>query len=504
VSAAVVETRAAKATLAAGLSMGLSVALQLVSVPLCLRFWGEETYGLWLALLALATLVRTPDFGFTAYVANEINLLYHGDLRELRRTLASALWGAWVLAGLELAAAALIVASGALAGLLGIPEEVARQGRAGLAFGILLFGFVAVGPYLGVVHKLLVPAGMLHQSTWWFMGLQIAQTAALVVAAVLGLNVTEAAILFAVCLALIQGASALYVARKLPQFLPWWRGPSRERAQRDLLRSTVMSGALLLTQAGTHGAVMVVSAGLGAAAVPAFTTLRTLTSLWTTLVNVLTAPLLPDVVRYHAQREPKKLVAMLEAHWLVANCLVNLSILVALPFVAPVYHAWTRGLIALDPALLWLLLLSVVVGTPGSLILVYLQGINDLRAVTALYAARGLVPLAVGAALLPSWGLAGLGVGIVLGELLGPVVVGGLYLRQKLRGSGAVPRWQPVALGTLATAGFLILQLVGGPRMGVFYITSLFVVLSSVGWGWIAISPEVRVRVLRLLRIRSL
>lgn len=500
-SAAVLETRAAKATLAAGLSMGLSVALQLVSVPVCLRYWGEETYGLWLALLALATLVRTLDFGFIAYVGNELNLQYHGDEQQLRTTLASGLWGALALGILELLAGALILASGALARLLGIPEEVAQHGRAALAFGILLFGFVSTGPSFGIVHKLLVPAGMLHQATWWFMGLQIAQTASLVAAAALGLTLGEAAVLFAVCLALIQGASALYVARKLPQFVPWWRRPSRVRAVRDLVRSTAMSGALLLTQAGTNGIVMVVSAGLGAAAVPAFTTVRTLTSLWTTLTNVLTAPLLPDVVRYHAQGEPRKLVAMLEAHWLVANCLVNLSILVCLPFLDLVYRTWTNGLVALDPGLLCIMLLVVVVGTPGSLIVVYLTGINHLRAVTALYAVRGLVPLAVGFALLPSLGLIGVGLGLAAGELLGPVLVGAWYLQLELRRSGGAgsPRWQPAAVGSALASGFLVLTWLRGPHFGVAYSAALVGVIGSVAWGWHAISAEVRARVLRLI-----
>jgi O-antigen/teichoic acid export membrane protein len=504
-SAPVMEARAAKATLAAGLSMGLSIALQLLSVPVCLRFWGEETYGLWLALLALATIVRTLDFGFTAYVGNELNLQYHRDLPQLRRTLSSALMGAWALIAVELLAGALIIASGSLANLLGLPEEVAQHGRAGLVFAILLFGFVVTGPLFGVVHKLLIPAGMLHQSTWWFMGLQITQTGSLVVSAFLGFSLVEAAALFSVSLALIQAASALYVARKLPQLLPWWKHPSRPQAFRDLARSTLMSGALLLTQAGTNGVVMVISAGLGAAVVPLFTTVRTLTSLWTTLTNVLTAPLLPDVVRYHAQSEPKKLLALLEGHWLLSNGLVNLSILVSFPFLDFAYRTWTRGLVELDPRLLAVMLLAIVVGTPGSLVVVYLTGINDLRAVSVLYAVRGLVPLAVGFSLLGPLGLVGLGIGIALGELLGPVVVGAGYLRQALRrtGSDAVPRWQPMALGTASAAGFLALQVAHGPSLGVVYITSLFGVLSSLAWGWAVTSPEVRVRVLRLIRLRS-
>ncbi len=504
-SAQVVETRAAKVAVASGLSMGLSMVLQLVSVPVCLRFWGKETYGLWLALLALANLVRTLESGFTAYVGNELNLQYHRDQQELRRTMASAVWGAVVVAALELLGGALIVFSGALADLLGVPEEVAREARAGLAFAVLLIGFAATAPYLGVVNRLLVPAGMLHQATWWFMGLQIMQSVSLVGAAALECSLTEAAVLFAAALTAIHLASAIYIARKLPGFFPWWKRPSRTHGFRDLFRSTVMTGANLLMQAGTNGVVMVVSGGLGAAAVPAFTTVRTLASLWTTLGNVLTTPLLPEVVRYHAQNDAKKLVAALEAHWLIANCLVNLSILACLPFFDDLYRIWTGGRVLLEPALLRALLLAVVVGTPGALIVQYLVGINDLRALTAIHAVRGLVPLAAGIALLPSLGVVGIGVGVVLGELLGPVLLGGLYFRRQLHRAERVetPSWQPIAMGTSIAAAFLVAQMIRTPHFGPAYGAALVGVAATVVWGWRGMSAEVRDRALRLLRLRS-
>lgn len=502
---AVVETRAAKVAVASGLSMALSIVLQIVSVPVCLHFWGEETYGLWLALLALANMVRTLESGFNAYAGNELNLLFHVDTAALQRTLGSAVWGALIVAAIELLAGAAIVATGTLAPLLGIPDEAARQGRAGLALGVMLLGFVSTGPYLGVVNRLLIPAGMMHQGTWWFMALQITQTASLVVAAALRLSLIEAALFFSFAQAAVHIASAVYIARKLPAFFPWWKHGSWTKGVHDLMRSTAMFGANLLTQTGTNGVVMLVSSGLGAAAVPAFTTVRTLANLWTQLGNVLLSPLLPEVVRYHALGDARKLVAGLEAHWLIASCAVNVSILACLPFIDDAYRAWTGGRIDLDPTLLAMLLLAVVVASPASLIALYLNGINDLRAVTVLYAVRGLVPLGVGLALLPSLGLAGVGVGIVLGEILGPVLAGGLHFRKQLRqlGSSAVPRWQPAALGTSSVAALLVWQAISGSIPAVAYAAASLGVLASLVWGWRGISPEVRERVLRLLRRRG-
>lgn len=502
-SSAPVETRAAKVAFASGLSVVLSIALQLLSVPICLRFWGNETYGLWLAIFAVFSVIRTLDSGFGGYVGNEINLLYHKDQVALRKTLASGLAGAVVLGAIQVVAAALIVASGSLAELSGAAPEAARNAQADLALCVLVFAWVPAGTWISVVHRLLVPAGMLHQSTWWLMGFQITQAAALVAAAALRLEISETALLFSVAHLVFYLASAVYVARVLPEYFPWWRQPSWMLGLRHLYRSTVVIGAAFLTQVSSSGLVMLISSRLGAAAVPDFTTVRTVANLWTMLGSVLIAPLIPEIVRYHAQRDPRKLGAALEANWLIANCAVNLSVLACFPFLDEFYRFWTGGRVVLDDSLLCYLLLSVVVSMPAALITSYLVSVNELRAVTGIFAARSLVPLAAGVALMPSLALAGVGIAVVLGEIAGPIALGLPYFRRQLRDLGAVgpiAAWQPMAAGSSAVAIFLLARAIGTAHLEVVYVLSLACVVSSALWGWRRVGVDVRERAIGLLR----
>jgi membrane associated rhomboid family serine protease len=101
--------------------------------------------------------------------------------------------------------------------------------------------------------------------------------------------------------------------------------------------------------------------------------------------------------------------------------------------------------------------------------------------------------------------MVGVGVGIALGEFLGPVLVGGSYLARQLRRSTDVvaPRWQPTALGTSIVVAFLVLQAGRGFHIGLAYAVALLGVVASVVWGWRGISTEVRDRALRLLRQRN-
>src|SRR5262249_28314918 len=157
---------------------------------------------------------------------------------------------------------------------------------------------------------------------------------------------------------------------------------------------------------------------------------------------------LPETVRYHALREGRKLIAALEAHWLIANCTVNLAVLALFPLFGELYRYWTAGRVGLDQALLSYMLLSVVIANPVGLITNYLIGISARGAVPATLAARGLAPPPPAAVLLPRLGLAGVGIAVVLGELIGSIGLALPFFRRQIRNLDSVPpvpAWRPVA-----------------------------------------------------------
>jgi hypothetical protein len=65
-----IEHRSVRISLVNGLSTVLTLVFQLISVPICLKYWGKESYGSWLALFSAFMLIRSLDGGFTAYVGN--------------------------------------------------------------------------------------------------------------------------------------------------------------------------------------------------------------------------------------------------------------------------------------------------------------------------------------------------------------------------------------------------------------------------------------------------
>lgn len=502
-----IEHRAAKVSLVTGLSTCLSVGFQLVSVPICLKYWGRETYGNWLALFAAFMLVRSLELGFVSYVGNELNAHFHKNQNALREHLASSISGLAVICALQLSIGVAALFSDHIGSLVGITPGPAPDHRSGLALLVLIGTWVLTGSYLGIVHRLLIPTGMMYQAAWWALGVQVSQFGGIMLAAAAHLDMLQTSLLFAFLQSSIYVASAVYIRHKLPEYYPWWRGGRSKTGIQDLGRSLFLTASNLIQQGATNGAVILVSALSGPAAVPVFTTARTLANLWTNVTNVLTTPLLPEVVRYHATGDGKKIVSMSEAYWVLVGTVVNLGVLITYPFIKPLYGYWTAHTVILDRSLLCLLIASVVVMNVGGLISLYLNGINSLRVVLAASVIRGLLSLVLGGFLFRHFGLAGFGMGILCGEVLALLVMGRHFVRGELVRQGvglSLHSLAPITLSSLSVLLFLMSDGVGLAFARYLYPVALLGVTASALWGWRGLEHGVRTRLVRMIGNRLL
>lgn len=497
-----IEHRAARVSLVTGLSTLLSVVLQLISVPICLKYWGKETYGSWLALYAAFMLLRSLDTGFVSYVGNKLNYLIHQDQNALREHLASALAGIAVIGGLQLSIGVAAIFSDSIVLVLGVISDSATDHRSSLALLVLIGTWALTGSYLGIVHRLLIPAGMMYQAAWWSMGFQVSQFTGIILAAMLYFDMLQTSLLFAFLQFSIYLASAVYIRRKLPAYYPWWRGGQPRTGIKDLGRSMWLTASNLIQQGSTNGTVILVSALSGPAAVPVFTTVRTLANLWTNVTNVLTTPLLPEVVRYHATGEGQKLVTISEAYWVLVGSAVNLGVLITYPLIEPMYGYWTAHTVALDKSLFCLFLASVVVANIGGLITIYLNGINSLRVVLASSVIRGILSLGAGGFLFYHFGLAGFGMGILGGELLALLVMGYYFAQRELsRQSVGLPlrSLAPITVSTASVLLFLMSEGFGFSIAQYLYPVALLGVAAAALWGWRGLEHGVRTRLVSMI-----
>lgn len=495
-----VEHRAAGVSLVTGLSSVLSIGFQLISVPVCLHFWGTEKYGAWLAVFTASMIFRTVDGGFINFVGNRLNLLYHTDRSGLCRVLASSVIGVAILGIVQLGLVLAAVSADGLGWLLGESGEAAIQ-RGPAALVILVAVWVLSGSYLGIVHRLLIPAGLMYQAAWWSTGYQAALFVAVIVAAVARLDLMEASLLVATIQAAVYFASAVYIRRRLPEFFPWWKHPEWRIGLADLGGSSVFMLSGVFQQAATSGVVLLLSAKLGAGALPAFTTVRTMANLWNNVTVTFTSPLLPDVIRYHATQQADKLLTLMQAHAWLLGTVVNIGVVLTYPFLVVAYGYWTGGNLLLDTSLLAALLGAVVLANAGALMNLYLSGINLARAVLLLAFLRAVLTLGVGWVAV-DFGLSGVGLGIFTAEFVCLLLVVAGFFPGAMRRLSGERRW-PRLLWTGVSLGCVLLFLTAtvaenGLPQTAFVLSVVGMAIAS--WqGWRQLDVEVRGRLLLLL-----
>lgn len=500
-----IEHRAAKISFVTGLSTLLSIGFQLISVPICLKYWGKEIYGSWLALYAAFMLVRSLDTGFVSYVGNKLNYLYHQDRIALREHLASSSTGIIVIGALQLSIGLAAFFLKGVSVWFGVSSDPAGIHRSGLALLVLIGTWSLFGPFMGILSRLLIPAGLMYQLAWWSMGFQVSQFIGIILAAMLQFDMLHTGMLFAFLQASIFLACVVYIRRKLPDFYPWWRGGRPRTGIRDLGRSMWLTASNLIQQGSINGTVILVSALSGPAAVSVFTTVRTLANLWTNVTSVLTTPLLPDIVRYHANGEGRKLAVLNEAYWVLVGSAVNLGVLITYPFIGPMYGYWTTHTVALDKSLLCLLLAGVIIANVGGLISLYLNGINSLRIVLAASAVRGILSLAGGGILFPHYGLAGFGLGILGGELLALLVMSYHFVKRELSLRGVrmpLRSLAPIMVSTASVLLFLMYEGFGFSLARYLYPVAVLSVAAAALWGWRGLERGVRNRLVRMMGAR--
>lgn len=497
-----IEHRAARVSLVTGLSTLLSVGLQLISVPICLKYWGKDIYGSWLALYAAFMLVRSLDTGFVSYVGNKLNYLFHQDQSALREHLASSLTGIAVIGTLQLSIGVAAFFFEGIVSSLGLSSNPETAHRSSLALLVLIGTWALSGPYLGIVHRLLIPTGLMYQAAWWSMGFQVSQFTVIILAAMLRIDALQTSVLFAFIQFSIYLASAIYIRRKLPAYYPWWRGGHPRTGIKDFGRSMWLTASNLIQQGSINGTVMLVSTLSGPAAVPVFTTVRTLANLWTNVTNVLTTPLLPDVVRYHATGEGRKVVTISEAYWVLVGTAVNLGVLVTYPLIKLLYGYWTAHAVVLDKSLLCLFLASIVLSNVGGLITLYLNGINSLGVVLAVSVIRCILSLVVGGFLFYHFGLTGFGMGILGGELLALLVMGRYFVKCELSRQGVglpLLSLAPITVSTASVLIFLMCEGFGFPLTRYFYPVALLGVATAAVCGWKRLEYGMRTRLVCMI-----
>jgi O-antigen/teichoic acid export membrane protein len=341
-------------------TQAMQTVLQLVSVPVLATHWGLQVYGAWLVIFTVPNYLAFADFGFAAAAANDMTVsVARGDRAaaiETFHAIRAAMAGICLILLLISVAAAYGIPDRTLAFVSGVSHDQARRAILMLAcYGVLsvqnsasLAAFRSIGKYA---------TGTYLQATIHF----VENIGALVVVS-LGGNIEAAAATY-LLVGIVGIAVRMVWLRTQAHWLVFFSWRVSFGQVRRLLHPALAVLALPLAQAlFLQGTVAVVGIAAGAAAVPAFTAVRTLSRIGLQLTMIVNGAVLPEFTMAAASVDHARR-ARLAFMSIASSAVILLPMFLIVVAGGPlILKLWTHGAIHAPYALIVLMASTMVVG----------------------------------------------------------------------------------------------------------------------------------------------
>lgn len=414
----------------------IQLGVQLVSLPVFTLHWGLAGYGTWLILFTIPSSLALADLGLSAAGGNTMTAAAtRGEFARARAIYASLRLITLVI-GAAIAAATVLVLLVFQPHLLDLAQKATGGHGAETAWLLLGYGYLALINASPLAASRAVDAYASTVAIWETMIL--AEAACAIATALLGHGLLAAA--WAYFLARLVGSLALnvYVISRAEWLrrVPW----RLDRAElRELfapaMAALVLPGAFAVT---IQGAVVVIGAIAGPAAVPAFTAVRTLsrTALqFAFRLNLASMPryTVASASQNHAGMERLVLLNLVFTAALVLPAAIGILAL-GQRFIA----IWTHGLVHPGFALLALMVVAMLLNAAWVPLSNLIMAINRHAGFAYFFLISGVVAIGLGSVLVKRFGITGMAAALVLQEAAMVICVWRLGYRLRVIPQGVI------------------------------------------------------------------
>lgn len=434
------ERRALSGSVANVASIVAILLQNLALVPVLLHRWTADTYGIWITLLAVQSLLFTINYGQECYVGYEAARLLHRDRPALPAFIGA---GVALGVGLGIIEVFLILALG-LGGFTGLLQAGPALAEGWKPLVVVVGCWVGFGSAANILIRVAYALGYYSRFTLYSVLFRVITAIAIGTSAFLGGGLWSAALAYGITTLVTQACLMGMALRLLREYKVPIGRPRSGVIGSILKRSAVISGTSLMDAFSNNGLVAIISGALSPALVPSFSTLRTITNTANQGVGVIMHPLDPDMIRYQANKELVKLYEIFGVCWAAAGTAINFGICTLPAFIEPVYRIWTRGKLAFNLPLFSLLVISVAVRTLGHPALAYLQATNDVNAQARISVVRAVLIVSLSLILIRPLRLIGVGIALAISDLIGAAVL---------------PAWRAMSLFSAAGVPFPLRRL---------------------------------------------
>ena len=413
-------SRVVSGSVASWSGIGVMLLTQVVLVPLYLTYWNLETYGVWLAIQALISVLTSVDFGHQEFLGFEFLRVGKDNRTGISRSLSAGLLVSMFLNAGQLALVAGIIATGWLPHLLEKTVGIGSQTlhAAGLALVLLSVAWFIGTSLPGLIARALAPYGYYPRMAWWGLLSTIVSAVVPIIAVCCGADLLSTALVLTSALVVSSILQYVDMFRLLRHEGITLELPSVALGSQNFLHSLAISGKGLLETARLQGVRLLLAPLAGVASLAAFSTMRTGANVALQGLNSITNPMLPDFMRFLHERDQARSEAAFGMVWILVVSVMAPAIVLLQACIEPLYLLWTRGRIVFDPVLFALLSLGVLVHALAQPAISIVRGNNLLRPQLLLSALAAVVVVGGLYVLVPRMGMLGAGIALLAAELV--------------------------------------------------------------------------------------
>jgi len=392
---------------------------QILLVPIFLKFWSVEEYGCWLVIQTVVALSAIVSAGHQNYVGFEF--LKVGDRRpeEFRVLFYSAVPWVLTIAALELLVLATLVATGWLRPTFD-PHRTLDAVLLHQAFwSVILYSTLALITSVGgLAGRAVAPYGYFPRMNWWQTWLAVVSSLTSGIAVALGADLVWASVASVL-------ANLLF---NIPIHLDLWRMFSRHHIRPvrpnwqvgfgNFWHSLAIALTTVLDIFRQQGVRVLLSSTIGVAGMTAFATTRTMSNLSLQGIGTITAPVMPEIMRFLRERDADRTNAIIGFVWALAVVALAPVLTIFQWLMPTIFHFWTRGKIGFNPSLFGLFSISLLIFALARPLIAILQGNNLLKVQLFISIGNSLIAV-VGILLLSNaFGVSGAATALLVAELV--------------------------------------------------------------------------------------
>jgi O-antigen/teichoic acid export membrane protein len=416
--------RVLSASAAAWAKILLTILTQILLVPVFLAHWTVKEYGCWLIIQTIVGLASMVSANHHQFVGFEFLKVGDKNPEHLRRIFYSALPYAIIVAVLELLAISTLIHFGFIRTTVDPDGDLGQDLLRQASWALILYSvsWLLSTSVSGLANRIVIVYGYFPRMIWWGTFLAIVQALVSGAAVMLGAHLLGTAMWIAVATVLVN----------VPIHLDMWRlfrkhgirpvRPVWSLGCKNVWRSLAIALGALLDISRQQGVRIFLGALVGVTQMTEFSTTRTMSNLSLQGIQTVTNPIMPEIMKFLRERDSERTSATIGFVWLLAVLLLS-PVLIVFQWIMPgIFHVWTRGKIAYDPALFGIFSVTLLIYSVSRPPMAVLQGNNLLR--VQLYTSILVSAVAVGGILLFSatFGVRGAALCLLGAECLGAML----------------------------------------------------------------------------------